>query len=181
MIDFAIPLLDFSGVTCYTDAQQMFDADYPEGLRYYWKSLNLNSLDDRAIERIVDHARQQVSPFSTTDLWHIGGAVARGTADSSAFYGRHAAYLLSPEANWVDPADDEANIAWLRDFIHDMAPHSDGSRYLNFAGLLEEGDQLIRKAFGPNYDQLAALKRKYDPQNLFKLNQNVQPDNSTSD
>ncbi len=173
--DLGTPLLDFSGVMPYVEAQRAFDADYPDGLRYYWKSLNLTRLDEDAIERIVRHARQQPSPFSTTDLWHIGGAVKRAGPDESAFSGRDAAFLLSPEANWLDAADDEANLRWVRDFVADMAPFSDGSRYLNFAGFQEEGDDMIRASYGAQHARLQALKRQYDPGNLFRLNQNIKP------
>jgi FAD/FMN-containing dehydrogenase len=172
---FAPPLVDHSGVMPYVEAQKAFDADYPDGWRYYWKSLTLRELDDAAIDRIVEHARRQPSVFSTTDLWHIGGAVARAGADSSAYHGRDAAFLLNPEANWEHPQDDTANIAWVREFLADMQPFSDGSRYLNFAGFQEEGDPMMRQAFGPQYERLAALKRQYDPTNLFRLNQNIQP------
>jgi FAD/FMN-containing dehydrogenase len=173
--DFGEPLMDGSGVMPYVQAQQAFDHDYPDGRRYYWKSLNLQRLDDQAIERIAAHARRQPSPFSTTDIWHIGGAVTRVGAEESAFFGRQAAFLLSPEANWDDPADDAVNIGWLRAFIADMAPFSDGSRYLNFAGFGEEGESGVRSAFGPQYARLAALKARYDPYNLFRLNQNIAP------
>jgi FAD/FMN-containing dehydrogenase len=176
LLNFGQPLLDFSGVMPYLDAQKVLDADYPDGLRYYWKSMNLMTLDDDVIDRIVKHSREMPSPFSTVDLWHIGGAMARGSADESAFNGRHVAFLLSPESNWEDSADDEANIAWLRDFLADMEEFSDGSRYLNFPGFLEGGDEFIRKAFGSQYDKLATLKRKYDPDNLFRLNQNIKPE-----
>jgi FAD/FMN-containing dehydrogenase len=174
LLDFGKPLLDFSGVKPYVEAQKAWDADYPKGKRYYWKSLNLMRLDDAVIDRIVKYARQQASSHSTVDIWHIGGAVKRPN-DASAFHGRHAAFLLSPEANWEHPEDDEANIGWLRSFIADMEEFSDGSRYLNFAGFQEEGDMLVRKAFGPQYERLVALKQKYDPNNLFRLNQNVKP------
>lgn len=173
--DLGTPLLDFSGVMPYVEAQRAFDADYPDGLRYYWKSLNLTRLDEDAIERIVRHARQQPSPFSTTDLWHVGGAMKRVGPDESAFSGRDAAFLLSPEANWLDAADDEANLRWVRDFVADMAPFSDGSRYLNFAGFQEEGDDMIRASYGAQHARLQALKRQYDPGNLFRLNQNIKP------
>jgi FAD/FMN-containing dehydrogenase len=176
LLDFGAPLLDFSGVKPYVEAQQAFDADYPDGKRYYWKSLNLLRLDDAVIDRIVHHARLQPSAHNTTDLWHIGGAVRRGSPTTSAFHGRQAAFLLSPEANWHHAEDDTVNIAWLRDFIADMAEFSDGSRYLNFAGFQEEGDSLVRSAFGSQYERLAALKAKYDPDNLFRLNQNVKPE-----
>lgn len=175
LLDFGKPLLDFSGIMPYIEAQQAFDADYPDGLRYYWKSLNLHQLDEEAVKRIVDHARRQPSPLSTTDIWHIGGAVSRVSSDESAFYGRQAAFLLSPEANWIEKADDDANINWLRTFIDDMAPFSDGSRYLNFPGFQEEGDEMMQKAFGPQYAKLALLKQKFDPDNVFRLNQNIKP------
>lgn len=175
LLDFGQPLLDFSGVMPYVQAQKIFDADYPRGWRRYWKSLNLNRVEDAAIERIVTHARRQPSPFNTIALWHIGGAVTRVGAAESAFHGRQAAFLLSPEANWVDAADDEANITWLRDLNADMEEFSDGSRYLNFPGFQEEGDEMIRRSFGDKYSRLAALKQKYDPTNFFSLNQNIKP------
>ena len=174
----AEPLADFSGVIPYVEAQQFFDEDYPAGeMRYYWKSLNLLSLDDKAIERIIDHAYRQPSQHTTTDLWHIGGAVKRFDDNHGAFYGRQAAFLLNPEANWEEAEDDDANIEWVRTFIAKMAEFSDGSRYLNFAGFQEEGDAMMTDAFGPQYQRLAKLKHKYDPTNLFRLNQNIKPKN----
>lgn len=176
LLDFGEPLLDFSGVKPYVEAQQVFDPDYPDGMRYYWKSLNLQQLDNAAIDVIVRHARQQPSPFSTTDLWHVGGAVRRVGSNHSAFYGREAAFLINPEANWADTADDAINIAWVRDFVAAMMPFSDGSRYLNFAGFQEEGESLMRTGFASHYKRLARLKQQYDPHNLFRLNQNVKPE-----
>lgn len=170
------PLLDFSDVMPYVEAQQILDEDYPDGLRYYWKSLNLTHLDDEVIDRIVKHARRQPSPLSTVDLWYLGGAVRHAGADESAFYGREAAFLLSPEANWEKMEDDETNVAWLREFVADMEEFSDGSRYLNFAGFQEEGNEMMQRSFGSQYRRLVALKQKYDPTNLFRLNQNISPD-----
>ncbi len=174
--DFGEPLVDMSGIMPYVEAQKILDEDYPDGMRYYWKSLNLSRLDDEVIDRIVKHARKQPSVLSTVDLWYIGGAVPRVNADESAFYGRQAAFLLSPESNWEDPEDDEANISWLRDLVADMQEFSDGSRYLNFPGFQEEGDEMMRQSFGSQYQRLAALKTKYDPTNFFSLNQNIKPE-----
>ncbi|MCC6603173.1 MAG: FAD-binding oxidoreductase [Anaerolineae bacterium] len=170
------PLADFSGTVPYLAAQQFFDEDYPTGMRYYWKSLNLLRLDDEAIERIINHAYRQPSQHSTTDLWHIGGRLKRFNGEHGAFYGRHAAYVLNPEANWEHAGDDAANMSWVRTFIDDMADFSDGSRYLNFPGFQEEGDAMMQAAFGTHYQRLAALKQKYDPTNLFRLNQNIKPE-----
>ena len=172
---FGEPLLDFSGVMTYVEAQQMFDADYPNGMRYYWKSLNLMRLDDDMIPTIIRHARAMPSDLSTIDVWHIGGAIQRVGAWESAYGARQGAFLINPEANWIAPEDDAANVRWVRDLIADMAPYSDGSRYLNFAGFQEEGDEMMKKAFGGQYQKLVALKRKYDPENLFELNQNIKP------
>lgn len=176
LIDFGTPLLDFSGVRPYTEVQKAWDADYPRGKRYYWKSVNLMSLDEAAMDRIVFHAQRQPSPHSTIDLWHIGGAITRVSAEDSAFNGRHAAFLLNPEANWEHPEDDQANIGWVREFIADMRRFSDGTTYLNFPGFHEEGDEMVRQSFGSQYERLVALKSRYDPTNLFRINQNIKPD-----
>lgn len=176
--DFSQPILDFSGRMPFVQVQKVWDEDYPTGMRYYWKSLNLLSLTDEAIERIVDHAQRQPSPFSTVDLWHIGGAVKRISETENAFHGRHAAFLMNPEANWEAPSDDASNIAWARDMVAALEDFSDGSRYLNFAGFQEEGEAMMRAAFGDKYAKLVALKQKYDPTNLFKLNQNIKPTQS---
>jgi hypothetical protein len=176
LLDFAEPLMNASGVMPYVEAQQAFDAEYPDGLHYYWKSLNLAHLNDDAIDTIIKHARQQVSPLSTIDLWHVGGAVKRGSADTSAFSGRQAAFMLGGEANWQHAEDDGANIAWIRGLITAMQPFSDGSLYLNFPGLQEEGEAMMRDSFGPQYERLIALKNTYDPNNLFRLNQNIRPE-----
>lgn len=174
--DFSTPIFDASRRMPYVEAQRVLDEDYPaHELRYYWKSLNLLELSDEAIDRIVDHARRQPSPLSTTDVWHLGGAIRRVGEEAMAFSGRSVPYLLNPEANWADPRDDQANIGWARQFVEAMQPFSDGSRYLNFPGFLEEGEKTMRATFGAKYQRLVALKNKYDPTNLFRLNQNVKP------
>jgi FAD/FMN-containing dehydrogenase len=170
--DFGTTLLDASGVMPYLDAQRIFDADYPDGRRYYWKSLSLLRFDDEVIDRVAELARRQPSMLSTTDLWPV---YRSPNAPPGAFYGRHAAFLINAEANWDDPNADAANIKWARELVAGLEQYSDRSRYLNFAGFFEEGDDLMRTAFGPNHQRLAALKRRYDPDNVFHFNQNVLP------
>ena len=101
--------------------------------------------------------------------------MSRVGASETAFGDRSAPILIGIEANWEGPQDDEANIAWVRNCFSDMRRFSDGGLYLNFPGFLEEGDQLLRDAYGENYERLVALKNKYDPTNLFRLNQNIKP------
>lgn len=173
---FDTPLVDFSGTTSYQNVQSFLDEDYPSHeMRYYWKSLNLHNLSDEAIAVFADHASRQPSVYSTSDLWHIGGGIKRYGSEHAAFNGRQADYLLNPEANWVNEADDEANIEWVRSFLDAMKPFSAGGLYLNFAGLQEEGEALMKSAYGKHYERLAALKQEYDPDNLFQLNQNIDP------
>ena len=101
--------------------------------------------------------------------------MSRVAASETAFGDRSAPYLLGVEANWEDPAADAINIAWTRRCIETMQPFSDGGMYLNFPGFLEEGDALLHATYGANYARLAALKRKYDPDNLFHTHQNIRP------
>jgi FAD/FMN-containing dehydrogenase len=171
-------IADISAQMPYTQAQSVLDEDYPDGWRYYWKSQNLSGLNDEVNERLMDRAAAAPSPHSTVDVWFQGGAMARIGAGESAFGDRRAPILLAVEANWEDPQDDEAdqaNVAWVRECVSDLQRFSSGGAYLNFPGFYEEGDRLMREAFGENHERLVALKDKYDPTNLFRLNQNIKP------
>ncbi|RZH67055.1 FAD-binding oxidoreductase [Natrinema altunense] len=173
--ELAEPIADFSGVMPYTELQRILDEDYPDGMRYYWKSLYLDGLSESAIDRIAYWADVAPSSLSTVDVWQLGGAIAQVDAEASAFAGRHAPYLLGVEANWERPENDEANIEWVRDCLDDMRQFSDGSVYLNFPGFFENGDEMMRTTFGPTYERLVALKDEYDPTNFFSRNQNIEP------
>jgi FAD/FMN-containing dehydrogenase len=172
------PIADLSGPMPYTEAQKILDEDYPDGWRYYWKSVNVYGLDDGVIEGLTEHAQAAPSDHSTIDVWFQGGAMGRVGAGESAFGDRSAPILLGIEANWEEePQEDEANIAWARACYSDMRRFSGGGVYLNFPGFLEEGQGLMRDAYGENYGRLVALKNQYDPANLFRLNQNIKPTN----
>ena len=174
--ELATPLLDASGRMPYVNAQKLLDEDYPaRTMRYYWKSAYMDSLPDDAIDVIVEHARQQPSPYSTTDIWHVSGAVTRVPAGATAFAARRTAYLLNPEANWFDAGDDQENMQWVRRTLDAVQAYTGSGRYLNFPGFHEEGEKVVRESFGANFARLAAVKLKYDPLNLFRLNQNVRP------
>jgi FAD/FMN-containing dehydrogenase len=168
------PIADLSGPMPYTEAQKILDEDYPDGWRYYWKSVNVGGLEDGVIEALMEHAEAAPSDHSTIDVWFQGGAMGRVGADESAFGDRSAPILLGIEANW-EAGEDETNIAWARACYADMRRFSGGGVYLNFPGFLEEGQGLMRDAYGENYERLVALKDEYDPTNLFRLNQNIEP------
>jgi FAD/FMN-containing dehydrogenase len=169
------PIADFSGPMPYVEAQKLLDEDYPDGGRYYWKSTNVNGLGDEAIDYLIALAEAAPSDHSTIDVWYQGGALGRVGAEESAFGDRSAPVLLGIEANWEEPRDDEANVAWVRGTVSGMRRFSGGGTYLNFPGFLEEGQELMRDAYGENYQRLVALKNEYDPANVFRLNQNVEP------
>ena len=170
----AEPLVDGSQVLPYVKAQQVGDARLPAGeMRHYWKAVNLMELSDAAIERIVDYHRRQPAEQNRITLVPVRGAAARVGDDETAFYGRKVDSQALITADWRAPADDEANIAWARGVAADLGAFSDGSRYLNFSS--GEGDAAPQAAFGPGYSRLAQLKRKYDPTNFLRLNQNIKP------
>jgi FAD/FMN-containing dehydrogenase len=132
-------------------------------------------LSDEAIEVLEHYAKLAPSDHSTIDIWYHGGAIAALSEDATAYGRRDIPYLINPEANWDDAKDDAANIAWARDLLKELTPYSESNLYLNFPGFLEEGGAMMRKAFGKNYERLVELKTKYDPQNIFHINQNIKP------
>lgn len=169
------PLADFSGRMRYTDFQQLFDEDYPDGMRYYWKSLYLDSLSDEVINCSIEWAVRAPSPLSTVDIWPLGGAISDVNSEETAFAGREAPYLLGVEANWENPELDELHIAWARDCLADMRQFSNGSVYLNFPGFYEDKNEMLEQTYGDTYERLVELKNQYDPTNCFSLNQNIRP------
>jgi FAD/FMN-containing dehydrogenase len=166
--EWATPVFDASGAMPYVDAQRFFDEDYPTGDRYYWKSLYLKGLGDEVIESLVGFGRDCPSQRSTIDLWPLGGALDRPAADI-AFAHRGAPYLIGLEANWDDPAADQRNIDWVRAVWDGLQQFSTGGLYINFPGF-GEGDGFGRAAYGDQHDRLRAVKQRYDPTNLFRLN-----------
>jgi len=169
------PLLDLSGTIPYTALQQLFDPFFPAGeLRYYWKAIYLSGLGDEVVATLAEFAARRPSALSMAGLWALGGALGRVDPGATATGDRSAPYLLEVLANWADPAEDEANVAWARAFFDAMRAHSTGKTNLNFPGLAEDPG-FLRAAFGVNWDRLVEVKRRSDPANLFRLNQNIDP------
>ena len=169
-------LLDMSGPLPYTVLQSFNDAALPDGNQYYWKSIHLDSLSDAAIDSLVTLADRRPSPTSILALWIFGGAVSRVEPTATAYWHRRVACMASFDASWADPADTAHNIAWARHGCDTMRKFSsDGGGYVNFPGMGEDGEAQVRAAYGGNYERLVAVKNKYDPTNLFRLNLNIKP------
>jgi FAD/FMN-containing dehydrogenase len=169
------PIADLSATMPYAQAQGILDEDYPDGWRYYWKSVNLPELGDEAIDRLVALAAEAPSPHSTIDIWYQGGAMARVGEEETAFANRRAPYLVGIEANWEAEPGSGDNVEWVRGVFAEMRGFSAGGVYLNFPGFLEEGEELLQEGYGANYERLRDVKTKYDPANLFRLNANIEP------
>jgi FAD/FMN-containing dehydrogenase len=169
------PLIDMSGPWPWVGLQSGFDALFPKGGRYYWKSRALAELRQAAIDEIADFAARRPTPNTDIVIWHHGGAMSRVGETETAYGGRDARFLVTGEVNWTEPAQSNEAIAFGREFWDAMRKHSTGGLYLNFAGLGEENDALVRAGYGANYDRLAELKAKYDPENLFRMNVNITP------
>ena len=174
--EFGEPLVDFSGRMPYRVLQTLYDGLFPKGRdRCYWKSTYLKRLDDDVIGEIVAQLAKRPSEMTYASVWKFGGAVHRVASEATAFGDRSMPYMLSIDGIWSKSAEDSANIDWVRGFWQIMQPHSTGRLYLNFPGH-GEGEDLVRDAFGERaYARLQAIKREYDPNNLFRMNQNIRP------
>jgi FAD/FMN-containing dehydrogenase len=174
--DFGSPIADLSGVLPYLEVQQFFDADYPAHvMRYYWKSQYLDELNEYSIDALVQLNEASPSHHSTLDVWQLGGAMNRVGPQDSAFGDRSAAYLIGIESNWENPDDDAACVEWGRQAFRELEPFSTGREYVNFPGLYEDAERMVQETFGANLERLRAVKNRYDPDNLFRLNHNIRP------
>lgn len=167
------PFLHRVEPTKYLDLQQTFDAAMPPGGRWYSRAHFLRGLPDDAIDTILRHTADMPGTFTVAYLETMGGAIARVDPAATAFPHREADFELHIFPGWTDPADDEAIMEWARTFHKDMAPWSTGGVYVNLLG----GDEPDgpRSAYGTNYQRLADIKRRYDPDNLFRMNHNITP------
>jgi FAD binding domain/Berberine and berberine like len=175
--EFGTPLADISQPMPYTAVQTAFDGFFPrQQWQSYWKSSFLKELSDDAIDLIVEKANQRPSPLSmmVTFLW--GGAINKVGSEDTAFTERSAPWLASVDGNWADPSENDDNVGWVRDTWSAISEFGTGSVYLNFTGNSgEELDVGVDSAHGKNLRRLAEIKAKYDPDNFFRLNNNVTP------
>jgi len=168
------PEIDIFGPMPYVALQSMLDEGAPPGIRAYTRSGYTADLSDGLIDAIVEHGGRMASPFSQIHFHQMGGAVARVDEDDTAFGNRRAAFAYTVNAMWMDPSEDGRHEPANREAVQAFAPFSTGGVYVNFLG--DEGQARVRAAYGDaKYARLAGLKARFDPDNLFRLNQNIQP------
>jgi FAD/FMN-containing dehydrogenase len=171
---FGAPAADLIQPMTYCDLQGILDDANPPGRRNYWKSNFLQKLTDDAIDTIIAHFSRVASPYTLVALEHLHGVVRRVGRDETACGSRDAEYSLGIFSVWTDRSEDERHIAWTRDYFSAMQRFFTGGVYVNYLG--EEGEDRVRAAYGEEkYERLVALKRKWDPTNVFRLNQNIKP------
>jgi len=161
------------GVMPYTAWQKTFDPLLAPGARNYWKSHNFIDLSDGAIDVAVRYVQKLPSPHCEIFFGMIGGATTRPSPDATAYSHRNAIYVCNVHGRWETAAEDKACIDWARGFFRDATPYATGGVYVNF--LTDDEPDRIAAAYGPGYNRLAQVKQKYDPDNLFRMNQNIRP------
>jgi FAD binding domain/Berberine and berberine like len=172
---FGSPALDLCEPKPFLEHQSMFDPSFPHGQWYYMRACDVAELTDEVIDVTVEHAMRIRSPLTAFPIWQMGGAISRVGEDETAFNGRGAGHTFNITAATAGREGFEEERQWVRDFWSALEPHHSGGVYVNF--LMNEGEDRVREAYGTKkYDRLKALKRRYDPNNLFRLNQNIPPD-----
>lgn len=171
--DVASPVAEMVGSMPYPALNSAFDALVPRGLQHYWKAAFLGDLSAEAIRTHMEHGPRVPVVNSTVHLYPINGACHDVAGDATAFGHRDATYAAVIAGMWPDPADNEANTAWVKDYYEAIAPQSQGGGYVNFASADDQSKVAVN--YGANYARLQEVKRLYDPGNLFHLNQNIQP------
>jgi FAD/FMN-containing dehydrogenase len=170
---FRAPVIDFAGPVPFPSLQSMFDALYPPGLQWYWKAEFFAGLNEEAIQLHLKHGAQLPTPHSTMHLYPTNGAAHRPGKGDTAWNFRNANFAEVIVGVDPDPANGERIKKWARAYWEALHPHSSGGAYVNM--IMDEGETQVRAAYGENYDRLARIKAKYDPQNLFSVNQNIKP------
>ncbi len=168
------PLMVEVGPMPYPVMNTILDAAYPAGALNYWMSSFVKGLTDELIDIVVERFAEIPSPMSVVLFEHFHGAVTRVGVTDTAVPHRDEGWNLLLPSEWTDPADTEKNIAWTRETFAALRPHFGTGRWLNYLGD-DQADDAIRAAYGPNYDRLVEVKRKYDPDNVFHLNHNIVP------
>jgi FAD/FMN-containing dehydrogenase len=174
-LEFGSPIMSDVGPIPYPVVNTFFDEGFPRGALNYWKSSFVRELSDEAIDELVERFAAAPSPMSAVVVEYFHGAVCSVGVSETAVPHRKPGYNLGIFAEWTDPATTDENVAWARETYAAMEPYRSQLRYVNYLDSDDVGDA-VRDAYGPNYDRLVEVKRRYDPENVFHLNHNVDPD-----
>jgi FAD/FMN-containing dehydrogenase len=171
------PLMEMSQPMPFTAVQTSFDPFFPRNtLQAYWKSQYLDELTDEAIDVIAAKAQDRPAPLTLVNTFHMGGAIADVDPEDTAFSERSSPFMISIDGMWDDPADNEANVAWVRSAWEEVKKFGNGGVYLNFTGLADEDLTAgVDTMMGRNLSRLGKIKAKYDPDNFFRVNNNILP------
>jgi FAD/FMN-containing dehydrogenase len=170
---FGNPIADVIGPAPYSGFQSAFDPLLTPGFRNYWKSHDFRELTDQALDTMIGFIPSLPTPHCEVFIAQMGGATNRVAADATAYRHRDANFIMNVHGRWENASDDDRVIRWSRDLFDKMASFATGGVYVNF--MTAEEEPRVRAAYGASYDRLVALKRKYDPTNMFRLNQNIRP------
>jgi hypothetical protein len=171
--EFKTPALDWCGPIPFPALQTMFDGLMPAGLQWYWKADFVNELSDEAIALHAKHGAEMPTPLSTMHMYPMNGVSAKVSRDDTAWNFRDAKWSMVIAGIDPDPANKDKIITWARDYWSELHPYSAGGAYVNF--IMDEGEERVKEVYADNYEKLASLKAKYDPMNLFRVNQNIKP------
>ena len=171
---FGVPHGEHIGAMPFAEFQKAFDPLLTPGARNYWKSHNFTELADGLLDEIISGTASLPSPQSEIFIAQVGGAAARVPPDATAYPHRDVAFVMNVHTRWDDASEDDTCITWARAFFDASAPYSTGGVYVNFVSESDDADR-VQAAYGSNYDRLRELKVKYDPDNVFRTNQNIVP------
>jgi UDP-N-acetylenolpyruvoylglucosamine reductase len=171
--EFRKPAIDMAGPIPFPVLQSLFDALLPAGMEWYWKAQFFEKYDDAAIELHLKHGKLLPTPESTMHIYPINGMVSRVGNTETAWGYRRANFTQTIVGVSPDPLNRERITQWAKDYAKDLLPHSMGGGYVNM--IMDEGNAVVKTSYGENYDRLAQIKAKYDPNNLFHINQNIPP------
>jgi FAD/FMN-containing dehydrogenase len=170
---FGSPVGEHVGVQPFTDWQKAFDPLLTPGARNYWKTHNFTTINDDFIEVMLRYLKTLPSPECEIFFASLGCATKHPAPDAMAYAHRDAEFVMNVHGRWQTAAEDEQCVKWCREYFQASAPFASSGAYVNF--LTEDETDRVRNAYGPNYDRLAQIKRKYDPDNLFRVNMNIRP------
>jgi FAD/FMN-containing dehydrogenase len=169
------PIADVIAPHPFVAWQSILDPLLAPGMRNYWKSQSFTTLSDGAIDTMIEFAHKLPSPECELAFAQLGGAINKVAAAATAYPHRDLQYLINIHTRWGNAADDQKCVAWARGLFDALTPHATGGVYVNFMPEDEDAARVRQAAYGANYERLSRLKAKYDPENLFRVNQNIRP------